>query len=59
MRALGKRQGGLAHDFGVDEIYALRASKKLRAIISHQPDGRFQLEAFASRGDKAYFSSEA
>ena len=58
MRALGKRQDHLARDFGVEELYALRASKKLRLLVSHA-DNRFCIEAFASRGDKQYFHSEA
>ncbi len=52
-----KREGALAHELGVDDVFSVRASQKYRALMS-RVDGGWRLEVLTSRGDKRYYRKE-
>ncbi len=52
-----KREGALARDLGVKDVFSVRANVKYRALLSRQPAG-WRIEVLASRGDKRYYRSE-
>lgn len=55
---MDKREGALAKEFGVKDLYSTRANVKFRALLSKQGRG-WRLEVLASRGDKRYYKNES
>jgi hypothetical protein len=45
------------NEYGTGSVYTIRASRKLRVMLS-RPNDRWRVEEFASRGDKAFYSRE-